>query len=664
MDQENLDQTGKTPDIQGQEPVAPERKESAGGKRLAPSNKKKRKAAAAGCVLAALLLAAYLGICAYANTGEGPLPNTKAAGVDLSGVSWNQAEQRLEEGLRTRLSNMAVQFVCEGQVYTVPGETFTVHTAEAVEHLKRKQSGSFLLRGGQLIGSLLGGGSEKVSITLGTVPEAVLKAMEDWCDSDAQTTYTLTDTEIVFTKGRTGRSLDVAALLTALEEEADRMLNGEGGSGAPVETQVTTMPPAEPNLEAIREEIYAVVSDAYYDPEAGEIVPSVTGRDLDVEGVRRSLSETGEGADCRVPLILTQPEVTTETLTELLFRDVLGETTTYAYGNTGRRTNVRLSAEFANGRVLMPGDEFSYANDCGPFTTDRGFMAAPGYLNGKTVDMEGGGVCQTASTIYLAVLYAGLEVTERHPHGYEPAYVPAGLDATVAGTVLDFRFKNNTEYPVRIETEMDAKYNLTVKIMGTNLDGTYWKPYTTNRVVTKYAETVYEPKEDVPQGTLVKDPERTAYNAISVDTYTKQYDAEGNVLQEVYLYRTKYKGRDAVMWYNPADAALWGIDPETGTQVFEPIDPNATPDPGVTPDPGTQETPAVPESAPPEETGNGDAPLLPPTTPEPTPEPTLPPEPTPALPSTDPVPAPTPEPTVPGELPSTGEESQTPPQEG
>ena len=61
---------------------------------------------------------------------------------------------------------------------------------------------------------------------------------------------------------------------------------------------------------------------------------------------------------------------------------------------------------------------------------------------------------------------------------------------------------------------MDEKYNLTIKIMGTNLDGSYWKPYSTNRVVTKYAETVYEPKEDVPQGTLVKDPERTAYNAI------------------------------------------------------------------------------------------------------------------------------------------------------
>ncbi len=290
-------------------------------------------------------------------------------------------------------------------------------------------------------------------------------------------------------------------------------------------------------------------------------------------------------------------------------------------------------------------------------------MAAPGYLNGKTVDMEGGGVCQTASTLYVAVLRAGLEVTERHPHGYEPAYVPAGLDATVAGTVLDFRFKNNTEYPIRVEAGMDEKYNLTIKIMGTNLDGSYWKPYSTNRVVTKYAETVYEPKEDVPQGTLVKDPERTAYNAISVDSYNRQYDAEGNLLQEVYLYRTKYKGRDAVMWYNPADAALWGIDPETGKQVFEPIDPNATPSPGVspepgaTPEPGTDVTPPPTEPTAPVETGTGDAPLLPPTTPAPGPDPV--PEPTPELPAPDP----TVEPTM-GELPSVGEETQAPPQEG
>ncbi len=663
MEQENLNPMGKTPDIQGQEPAAPERKESAGGKRLVPKNKSKKKAATAGIASAALLAVLYLGLCVFAQMANGALPNTRAGGVDLSGVTWSQAEQKLEEGVQTRISDMAVQFVCEGQVYTVPGEVFTAHTAETVERLREKQSGSFLLGGGQVIAALLGGGGEKVPVTLGTVPEAVLNAMEDWCDSDAQTTYALTDTEIVFTKGRTGRSLDVAALLTALEAEADRMLNGPGGSGEPVETQVTTMPPAEPNLEAIREEIFAQVSEAYYDFEAGEIVPSVTGRDLDVEGARRSLAGSEEGAVCRIPLLLTYPEVSTEALTELLFRDVLGENTTYAYGNKSRRTNVRLSAEFANGIVLMPGDEFSYANDCGPFTTDRGFMAAPGYLNGKTVDMEGGGVCQTASTLYVAVLRAGLEVTERHPHGYEPAYVPAGLDATVAGTVLDFRFKNNTEYPIRVEAGMDEKYNLTIKIMGTNLDGSYWKPYSTNRVVTKYAETVYEPKEDVPQGTLVKDPERTAYNAISVDSYNRQYDAEGNLLQEVYLYRTKYKGRDAVMWYNPADAALWGIDPETGKQVFEPIDPNATPSPGVspepgaTPEPGTDVTPPPTEPTAPVETGTGDAPLLPPTTPAPGPDPV--PEPTPELPAPDP----TVEPTM-GELPSVGEETQAPPQEG
>ena len=170
---------------------------------------------------------------------------------------------------------------------------------------------------------------------------------------------------------------------------------------------------------------------------------------------------------------------------------------------------MRLSAEFANERILMPGDVFSYANDCGPFTTDRGFMAAAGYLGGKTVDMEGGGVCQTASTIYLAVLRSGLEVVERHPHGYEPAYVPGGLDATVAGTVLDFRFSNDTEYPVKIVTELDKKYNLTVTILGTNLTGTHWEPYSTNRVITQYAETVYEPNEAIPQGTTEKDKERT-----------------------------------------------------------------------------------------------------------------------------------------------------------
>lgn len=570
---------------------------SAGGKRLAASSGKKRKALIAATAVMTLFLAGYLALCAVGNSEKSPLPNTHIAGVALTGDTWEEAGERLNAEVEKRLETLSVDFVCEGTVYSVPGSAFSTDLNEVVAQLKDSQQGGFLTRGGRYLSALLGASDRKVKLTLGTMPQEVLQAVEDWGDKDSVTSYVLEEDALVFTKGRTGRTLDIAALLTELEAQAVKAMAGE--ETETVEVSVTTMAPAEPNLEGIRVEIYAEVAEAAFDPETGEILPSTIGRDLDVNAARAALEKTAEGEKCRVELIVTQPELSTETLTELLFRDVLGECTTYAYGTTSRRTNVRLSSEFANGFILMPGEEFSYATDCGPFTTDRGFKAAPGYLNGKTVDMEGGGVCQTASTIYLAVMRSGLEVVERHAHGYEPAYVPAGLDATVAGTVLDFRFANNTDYPVKIETSMDEKYNLTVKLLGTNLTGTHWEPFTKNRVITQYAKTIYEPREDIPQGTLQKDSSRTAYNGVSVDTYTREVDAEGNVLQEVYLYRSRYKVRDAVVWYNPLDAELWGIDLETGEMIGEPQDPDVTTEPGTeTTEPGTETTEPGTETTP------------------------------------------------------------------
>ncbi|MDE6107608.1 MAG: VanW family protein, partial [Oscillospiraceae bacterium] len=360
------------------------------GKRLVKKPGKNRVPFIVATAVMVLLLAGYLTLCALGDSEKSPLPNTHVAGMALSGESWEEAGEKLSAEVAHRLESLNVEFVCEGKTYSVPGSAFTPNTEEVLAQLKNAQQGGFITRGGRFISALLGASNRNVALTLGTMPQEVLKAVEDWGDKDSVTDYVLEETDIVFTKGRTGRTLDIAALLTELEEQAVKKLAGEETRA--VEVSVTTMPPAEPNLEAIRKELYAEVSEAFFDPETEEIVPSVTGRDMDVEAARAMLEKTAEGAKCRVPLLITEPEVSTESLSELLFRDVLGETTTYAYGNVARRTNVRLSAEFANGRLLMPGDVFSYANDCGPFVTERGFMAAPGYQGGKTIDMEGGGV--------------------------------------------------------------------------------------------------------------------------------------------------------------------------------------------------------------------------------------------------------------------------------
>ena len=88
----------------------------------------------------------------------------------------------------------------------------------------------------------------------------------------------------------------------------------------------------------------------------------------------------------------------------------------------------------------------SRINGIGKRTAERGFRAASVYENNKMVDGLGGGICQTSSTLYGAVLYADLEVVERRSHSMTVSYVPKGQDATVVYGGQDFKFRNITLY--------------------------------------------------------------------------------------------------------------------------------------------------------------------------------------------------------------------------
>ena len=596
----------------------------AGGKRLRAEEKKKRHWLALGAVCVTLLLVgSYLALCVVAG-GEKLWPNTRAMGVDLSGQTAAQAAQTLRQALPQAMAGRTVLLrePGSGTQVTLTGEDLMEPT-NLEEDLRAVQNGgSFLTLGGRYLMNLLSATGQNIPLTLDytqtgrTQVETTLREVYRKLGvTGGETTYEITEDAILFTKGRSDATVD----REALRQGVAAALNGTGAGE--VELAIIQAPPAMPDLEAIRREVYAQVSEASFDPETWEVIPSVTGRDLDVEKARSALEATAEGAQCRVELILTQPENSTEELTALLFRDVLGEASTRATGSASRIGNVRTAAGYMNDVILLPGEVFSYLETCGPYGTEKGYGAGQAYHDGKTVTTVGGGVCQGSSTLYWALLRANMEIVYRRAHGYEPSYMPAGLDATVANTTVDFKFRNDTEYPVKIEAYMDDQNYIHVILHGTNTTGIHGEPYSTNRVVTQYAETVYEPNPNIPRGTTQKDPERTAYNAVTVEVYQKLVDAEGNVLDTYLLHKDNYRLRNAVIFYHPDDAALWGIDPETGRQTLAPVVPEApetqeTPAPEPTPE--VTETPAPAESQP-----AGDAPFLPPaaSTPEPTPAP-------------------------------------------
>lgn len=149
------------------------------------------------------------------------------------------------------------------------------------------------------------------------------------------------------------------------------------------------------------------------------------------------------------------------------FSDVLGSKTTYYNTSvTGRSTNIRLATEAIDGTVLQPGETFSLNGVVGRRTAAKGYQTAIIFQNGKQVEGLGGGVCQVSSTVYGAVLYADLQVTERSSHQFQVSYTPVSQDAAVYYGSQDFQFVNDTDNPIKIAADA-SNGSLTVTIYGT-----------------------------------------------------------------------------------------------------------------------------------------------------------------------------------------------------
>jgi hypothetical protein len=128
-----------------------------------------------------------------------------------------------------------------------------------------------------------------------------------------------------------------------------------------------------------------------------------------------------------------------------------------------RTKNLKLAAEAINNCLIKSGNIFSFNQTVGPRIPEKGFEKAIVYINKEKVEDYGGGICQVSTTLYNAVLQAGLPVLERHPHSLPVPYVPAGQDATVSFGTLDLKFKNDRERDILIKAVVD-KNKLTVEL--------------------------------------------------------------------------------------------------------------------------------------------------------------------------------------------------------
>jgi len=547
--------------MMGEENKVSSVQETGGGKRIAPAEKSRSAGKTAGLVVGIVLGVLVLGYgaaCAAAQMvyGHTALPNTTVLGLDVSGMSAQEAEQLWQEKGAAALESAAIDLTRDGQTVgsvTLAELGVTVKPLyisraagcdSASDHpLTVVESGWELLRSYLRptdVTPQLDVDGAKLTDTCETLAAALDCTLVDG-------SYRLENGQgLYITKPRDGEKLDGGALRTLLEQRlAARDLS-------PAECVYRERQAAALDVQALHDELEGKTVSAVCDKATGRPTQSHVGVTFDVAAVQSQLDAAAPGAEFLADAEVQFPAVTTEELETAMFRDVLGTSTTKCAGPWGRHQNIRLAAKAINGNIYNPGEEFWYNAAVGQRTEARGFQPAAAYSGGRTVTSIGGGICQVSSTLYYATLLSDLKIVLRYAHMFDPGYMPVtGCDATVSWGGPDFAFRNDTDYPIKIVTSYNDDTNeLTVTIMGTRVNDNY--VVMTNQFLS-YSEfkVVYKEDESVSPGDQVVD--QYGHNGYEVRTYRNVYDGEGKLLRSTVEATSDYDRGDKIILVAPGE---------------------------------------------------------------------------------------------------------------
>ncbi|MHC1684277.1 MAG: VanW family protein [Clostridiaceae bacterium] len=165
-----------------------------------------------------------------------------------------------------------------------------------------------------------------------------------------------------------------------------------------------------------------------------------------------NILQNGTEEPLKVAVSEESPKVTNEQLSDINAKVSSYSTNFTKSPNPNREHNIKLAAKKINGVVLLPDEMFSFNSIVGSTSEKEGYKKAPTIVQNKIVDGFGGGICQVSSTLYSAILHANVKAVERTNHNLPVAYIPLGLDATIAEGSVDYKFKNTLGYPMYIES--------------------------------------------------------------------------------------------------------------------------------------------------------------------------------------------------------------------
>lgn len=514
-------------------------------------------------------------------------------GIKVQNLSKEEANKLINDKIEEKINNEIKIYVDdEEQTLLLSQIELTYNTENAVENAYKigRQKNIFVNNFEILKSKLFGNNMDlEFSYNEELLNNVIQGIKNNIPNAVINPTYCIEDNELIITKGTEGLTINKDELKDKIIEKFKL------DSDANIKISTYMVKPEEIDIEEIYDEVYTEVQDAYYTTEPFQIYPEVKGVDFNLDEAKELLKEDKE--EYIITLIVTEPQKTTSDIGTEAFPDRISIfQTRYDATNRTRTTNLQLAVNKINGVVLMPGETFSYNKTLGKRTAEAGYKDAAGYSGGKVVQMIGGGICQISSTLYDAVVYANLEIVERHNHAFLTSYVGAGKDATVVYGSLDFQFKNTREYPIKIVSYMQNGI-ATVCIYGIKEENEYDVEISTTILNYIPYEVVYENDASLTAGTevvsqggqrgcksitykiLKQNGKEISRSVLSTDTYSamNKYIKKGT------------KGAGTV------SAPVTTPEPETTNEPETPVEPEIPEEPANPTEPEIPTMPAEPE---------------------------------------------------------------------
>lgn len=374
-------------------------------------------------------------------------------GIDVSGLSKDDAKQKVTDDVSNRLSTDVI-FKHNDETYTLlpssVGGSFDIDKV-IDDAYSVGRNGNIFQNNFAILNAMINSKNfiPDFSFNSDSFDNSISQMNSNFADGIVEPSYDISGNNLIIKSGKNGNIVDSDKIKSLF---VDKLIVVPYNTDS-IEVPVFSKEANKIDIDAIHSEIYKEAQDASYTTNPYAVYPSSNGLDFNISIDEAKALITGDKDSYTIPLKTLYPNVKTSDIGIEAFPDLLSSySTSFASSSSNRATNVSLATNKINGKVLMPGEVFSFNGTVGKRTPQAGFKVAGVYMNGQVATDYGGGICQVSSTLYNAVLRANLEIVDRSNHMFEVGYVPIGTDATVSWGAPDFKFKNSRSYPIKIVT--------------------------------------------------------------------------------------------------------------------------------------------------------------------------------------------------------------------